>query len=145
MERITTVLNKTIWTATPWYIHFQPLNPSYYRIPDFRDQKQHNTSHEMMVTGKRTIVFILFLFRKKCELKVLDEAKHTSLLFSTSSFHLIASPNARKKNTFTLETTHEKDKPIYSHQFLGSCSVKSHRGCFCTYHKHSVSYNSQRY
>ena len=36
-------------------------------------------------------------------------------------------------------------KHVYNRRFLGSCFVKSHRGSFCTYHKHSLSNNSKRY
>ena len=138
-------------------------------IPDFGDQKQHYTSREVMVKGRRTIfmpppveewwkghivlplsirpsvsvcfrggvsnlrlsflgvsnlplsfvfccffmwghpcplntflVFILFLFRKKkSKPEVLKEVKHTSLLFSPSSFSQIAFPNARKEYSRT--------------------------------------------
>ena len=36
-------------------------------------------------------------------------------------------------------------KPVYNTRFLASCSLKSHRAYFCTYHKHSLFHNSKRY
>ena len=41
-----------------------PLNPSYYRISDFEDQKQLYTSCEMIAAGMKAIFLILLLFRK---------------------------------------------------------------------------------
>ena len=62
----------------------------------------------LTATGKRTIVFILFLFRKITELKILEEAKHTSLLFSTSTFYQIASPNDKHAHGHNLHLRNMK-------------------------------------
>ena len=69
-------------------------------------------SRVIMAAGKKTICFqFVPILKKNSGFKLLEEAKHTTLLFSPLLFYQKAALNTRK-NTFTWETVHEKHNTL---------------------------------